>query len=148
MNIQNLDLMHHKRIIAGVILAIIFLIIGTILIVKKTKKKNYNSPVNFQVRWQEVTKLCANKKTWPQAVIDADNLLDEALASAKFKGKTVGEKLVAAQRELTNNEAVWFAHKYRVKIETIDGRKITKKDVMQALTGFRQALRDLGALKK
>jgi len=148
MSLESLDLMNHKRIIAGVTIGFILLIILIVVIVKKTKKKSYNSPVNFQKRWSDVTKLCANKKTWPQAIIDADNLLDEALAAAKFKGKTVGEKLVAAQRELTDNEAVWFAHKYRVKIETIDGRKITKKDVMEALTGFRQALRDLGVLKK
>lgn len=148
MNLESLDLMNHKRIIAGVTLGLILLIVLIVIIVKKTKKKSYNSPISFQERWKDVTKLCAAKKTWPQAVIDADNLLDEALTAAKFKGKTVGEKLVAAQRELTDNEAVWFAHKYRAKIETIDGRKITKKNVMEALTGFRQALRDLGVLKK
>ena len=148
MNLSNLDLMNHKRIIAGVVLGIVVLILLFIVVIKKTRKKNYNSPISFQARWQEVTKLCADKKSWPQAVVDADNLLDEALTAAKFKGKTIGEKLVAAQRELTDNEAVWYAHKYRTKIETMDGRKITKKDVMEALTGFRQALRDLGVLKK
>jgi len=148
MNLSNLDLMNHKRIIAGVVLGIVVLILLFIVVIKKTRKKNYNSPISFQTRWQEVTKLCADKKSWPQAVVDADNLLDEALTAAKFKGKTIGEKLVAAQRELTDNEAVWYAHKYRTKIETMDGRKITKKDVMEALTGFRQALRDLGVLKK
>lgn len=148
MNLESLDLMNHKRIIAGITLGVIILIALSVFIIKKAKKKSYQSPVGFKERWTNVTKLCADRKTWPQAVIDADDLLDEALTTSKFKGKTTGEKLVAAQRELTDNEAVWFAHKYRAKIETMDGRKVTKKDVMEALTGFRQALRDLGVLKK
>jgi len=147
-NINNLDLMHHKRIIAAAILGVFVLLVLLILVVRKAKKSKRQSPTNFKKRWQALTKLCASKKTWPQAIIDADSLLDEALTAAKYKGKTVGEKLVSAQRDLTDNEAAWFAHKYRTSIDTMDGRKITKKDVMKALTGFRQALRDLGALPK
>jgi hypothetical protein len=56
---------------------------------------------------------------------------------------------VAAQHELTDNETVWLGHKLRKRLsqEDIDVRKLKKQDVLDALSGFRQALRDLGALE-
>jgi hypothetical protein len=100
-------------------------------------------------RWQDLQRHCASRKTWPQAVIEADDLLHDALRSAHFKGKTTGERLVAAQRKLTNNEDVWLGHKLRNRLaqEEVDVRKLRKQDVLAALNGFRQALRDLGLLK-
>ena len=97
--------------------------------------------------WQSLQKHCASRKTWPQAVIDADNLLHEALKACGYRGKTTGERLVAAQRKLSNNEAVWFGHKLRKEIAGIDVRKLRKQDVLEALHGFRQAMRDIGALE-
>lgn len=101
----------------------------------------------YQNRWKELQKLCGDKATWPLAIIDADKLLDEALRQNKIKGKTMGERLVAVQRSLTNNDSVWYAHKLRNKLvhEHYDGLK--ERDVKEALMGFRQALKDLGALR-
>jgi hypothetical protein len=100
-------------------------------------------------RWKALQLHCANRRTWPQAIVEADNLLDDALKNAKFKGKTTGERLVAAQRVLTSNDTVWVGHKLRNRIsqDDVDVRKLKKKDMVIALAGFRQALRDLGALK-
>ncbi len=99
-------------------------------------------------RWQALQKHCASRKTWPQAIIEADDLLADALKGSKFKGKNTGERLVAAQRVLSNNEGVWLGHKLRNRImqEEVDVRKLKKKDVIDSLSGFRQALRDLGIL--
>jgi hypothetical protein len=50
---------------------------------------------------------------------------------------------------LTDNENVWLGHKLRDRIsqKDVDVRKLKKKDMVPlALAGFRQALRDLGAL--
>jgi hypothetical protein len=101
----------------------------------------------FTERWRDLQRNCATRKTWPLAIIEADNLLDDALKANKFKGKTTGERMVAAQRRLSSNDTVWFAHKLRNRIVHEDVRKIRKQDVLEALEGFRQALRDLGALK-
>lgn len=102
----------------------------------------------YAKRWQELQKNCASRKTWPDAIVQADDLLSEALKRAGYKGKNTGERLVAAQHDLTSNEAVWLGHKLRKHISQadIDVRKLKKKDVLEALAGFRQALRDLGAL--
>jgi hypothetical protein len=104
---------------------------------------------HFRQRWQELQGYCVSRKTWPKAVEEADKLLDKALKKRRYKGKTTGERLVAAQHELNFNEEIWFSHKYaqRMKQEA-DVRKLKKKDVITALAGFREALRDLGALEK
>ena len=113
---------------------------------RKPRKLN---PRHFDTRWQELQKLCANRKTWPQAIIEADNLLDEALKKSRFKGKTPGERLVSAQHHLSTNDLIWLGHKLRNHIsqDEVDVRTLKKKDVIDSLAGFRQALRDLGALE-
>jgi hypothetical protein len=113
---------------------------------RRRKKINVEK---FTERWKNLQQHCASRKTWPKAIIEADDLLHEALKSNHFKGKTTGEKLVAAQHHLTDNETVWVGHKLRKKMsETeVDVRTLKKKDMVVALAGFRQALRDLGALE-
>lgn len=109
---------------------------------RRLKVKKYTE------RWQKLQGHCASRKTWPQAIIEADDLLNEALKKRRYKGKTTGERLVAAQHALSSNDTVWVGHKLRKRMEQeeIDVRKLKKKDMVVALAGFRQALRDLGAL--
>ncbi len=112
---------------------------------RKPKKLNVK---RFTQAWQDLQKQCVSRKTWAQAIIDADKLVDEALKRSRYKGKTPGERLVAAQHTFTNNGAVWYGHKLCKTIINDDVRKLKKKDVLDTLSGFRQALRDLGALEK
>ncbi|MCA9344697.1 hypothetical protein KC946_02580 [Candidatus Saccharibacteria bacterium] len=104
-------------------------------------------PKKFKTKWDDVQKFCKNKETWPVAIMNADKLLDEALIKRKFKGKTMGERLVSAQNHLTNNDGVWSAHNYSKKIASEAITKFKESDVKKSLVDFRQALRDLGALK-
>lgn len=129
------------------IIGIPIVVLGVISVAEFLRRK----PAKLQTavyteRWRELQKNCADKATWPLAIIDADNLLDKALRARKYKGKTTGERLVAAQHSLTANDSVWFGHKLRNKIVHEDVRKLRKADVLEALSGFRQALKDLGAL--
>lgn len=101
---------------------------------------------DFQKKWQELQKFCSNKETWPLAIINADKLLDDALKKRRYKGKTMGERLVSAQRSITDNDSVWYGHKLRNKLVHEDSVKLKKNNVKEALLGFRQALKDLGAL--
>ena len=100
----------------------------------------------FLEKWKELQKLLPYKETWSSAIIEADKLLDEALKKKHINGKSMGERLVAVQRMLTNNDGVWFAHKLRNKIDNDPSFKLKKRDVKDALMGFRQALKDVGAL--
>ena len=100
----------------------------------------------FVKEWRYLQAMCSSKDTWPLAIINADKLLDTALKKRKFTGKTMGERLVSAQRKLTNNDGVWFAHKLRNKLVHEQDINLKEKDVKEALVGIRQALKDLGAL--
>ncbi len=100
----------------------------------------------FQQKWVELQKQLADKEQWPTAVINADKLLDDALKKKHFGGRTMGERMVKAQRLFTDNDSVWFGHKLRNKIEDDPNAKLKEADVKGALLGIRQALKDLGAL--
>lgn len=102
--------------------------------------------VRFQKKWQELQKMCSSKENWAEAIHNADTLLDEALRKKRIRGKNMGERLVKAQRMLSDNDGVWFGHKLRAKIEAEPEMKLKETDVKSALVGIRQALKDLGAL--
>lgn len=59
----------------------------------------------------------------------------------------MGERLVFAQRRLSDNDGVWFGHKLRNKIVHEEVPHLQQRDVQMALQGLRQALKDLGALE-
>jgi len=125
--------------IAGLVLLVI------ISMVNKKIPKRLNQKY-FVKEWRYLQAMCSNKDTWPLAIINADKLLDTALKRRHFSGKTMGERLVSAQRKLSNNDGVWFAHKLRNKLVHEQDVNLREKDVKDALVGIRQALKDLGAL--
>jgi hypothetical protein len=121
-------------------------LLGLISFIAKRPQKDLDRSY-FQAKWRDLQKLCAKKETWPMAIIQADNLLDEALRKRKFKGKTMGERMVAAQRTIIDNDAMWTGHKLRNKLVHEVDVPLTEKEVKNALIGLRGALKDLGALK-
>lgn len=124
--------------------AIVVVFIGVIAYFK-VRNRQVNK-VYFQKRWTKLEQLCIDQKSWCQVVIDADNLLNEALKKKHYKGKTTGERLVSAQRQLSSNHTVWYGHKLRTKIEEKELKKISKKDAKVALSGFHKALKDIGVI--
>lgn len=102
----------------------------------------------FEHRWKELQLYCRDKTTWRDAVLRADRLLDEALRKRKFSGGSMGERLVSAHKVFTDHDSVWQAHNLYKKLDGNPSLKPRESDVKSALMAFRQALRDLGALKK
>ncbi|HTE21543.1 MAG TPA: hypothetical protein VK674_00705 [Candidatus Limnocylindria bacterium] len=137
MNVETFAL-----VIAGILVALFSLLVVALRIPKRLKETYFVS------QWKELQSLCKDKKSWPQALKEADKLLDRALKKRKFKGKTMGERMVSAQRSFTDNDTAWFAHNIYKKIVADPSFKLKEADVKDALIGFRQALRDLGALPK
>lgn len=115
-----------------------------IVLLRRHKKKHLNCTY-YSDKWKKLQMQLADSKLWPLAIIDADKLLEEALKAKKYKGKSMGEKLVSAQHDLTNNDLVWFGHKLRNKLVHEADVKLRKNDVRDALLGIRSALKDLGA---
>ena len=136
----SLNLLLFALAAAG-ILAVVSVLIGLLL----RRRPRELDRVQFKSRWQDLQSHCAQEATWPMAIIDADKLLDDALKRLHYKGKTMGERLVSAQRDITSNDHVWFSHKLRNKI-VHENIHLRKGDVKTALKGYLEALHDLGAL--
>lgn len=136
--------MNYKLYIAGAVAGFLLLVATALIIKYRPRKINIKSCTE---RWQKLQKHCADKKTWHLAITDADRLLDDVLKRRHYKGKTTGERLVSAQHTFSNNESLWFGHKLNNRIHDDGLIKIKKQDTLEALGGFRQALKDLGALQ-
>ncbi len=122
----------------------LILIVGLALIIKRLPRKPKQR--YFVARWKELQAFCKDKTTWAKALTEADKLLDKALKRRRYSGKSMGERLVSAQKSFSQNDTVWFAHNLCKKIAANPDAKLRQTDVKHALVGFRQALRDIGAL--
>ena len=136
--------MNQTVLAVGALIVLLLLVFGTSFLLKRKPRKL--NQTYYQDRWQALQGLLKEKATWPLAVIDADKLLDDALKRSKYKGKTMGERLVSAQRDIKNNDNVWFGHKLRNRLVHEEKVKLRERDVKDALMGIRAALKDLGAL--
>ena len=137
--------MNIGMIISIAIGVLVLVAAGIIFAIKRPKKLKVD---RFVASWRELQGYCRDKATWPVAITQADKLLDVALKKRKLKGKTMGERLVSAQRLFSDNDDTWFSHNLAKKIAAQADLKLKESDVKDALMGFRQALRDIGALPK
>src|SRR6218665_3244456 len=129
--------MNETTLAIAAIIVLLIMIFGVGFLVRRKPKQL--DQVYFQERWQTLQKLCKDKSTWPLAIIDADKLLDDALKRLKYRGKTMGERLVSAQHEIKNNDEVWFAPKLSNRLVHENDTKPTEKAVKDALIGIRGA---------
>lgn len=127
-----------------ILIPILALSILTLVLIQKRIPRRLKSG-HFNAKWKELQLYCKDKATWREALVRADHLLDEALKRRRFKGKSMGERLVAAQRKLSNNDGVWYAHNLCKKAIDDAELKLRQNEVKRALLGIRQALKDLGA---
>ncbi|PID32115.1 hypothetical protein CR970_02270 [Candidatus Saccharibacteria bacterium] len=122
------------------------LLLSTLLFVAiRYMPRRINTDAYLQ-EWRDLQALCRDKSSWRDALQRADALLDKALRERRYKGKTMGARMVAAQRKFTNNDGVWFAHNVVKKLQERPNSRLKEQDVKAALVGFRSALKDLAAL--
>lgn len=140
---MNLSFEAQVAVVAG----IIFAIVGALIIrfVYKRIPKSLNQD-KYQKRWSELQQLCKSSETWVDALREADKLFDDALRQRCYRGKKMGARIVAAQRSLSDNDAIWSAHNLAKKVAEQPNKTLKEQDIKQSLIAFRQALRDLGAL--
>lgn len=131
----------------AIALAVFVIIVFVSLQIRKRRPRRINTD-KYIAKWKELQLYCKKKDTWPEAVVSADKLLDSALKRRRYKGKRMGERMVSAQRTFTDNDAVWFAHNLCKKILADDTYTLKEAEVKNALLGFGQALRDIGALPR
>lgn len=131
-----------ESIVVGSAVALVIIAVVTFMARRILKRKK---PDQFRQQWRELQKKLPHQENWSAAIIQADDLLGDALNEKKVKGKTIGEMLVNAEAYFQEKDEVWFGHKLRKKIDETPSTKLSKKDVKRALLGLRQAIKDLGA---
>jgi hypothetical protein len=125
----------------GLVLVVVSL---AVLIFRKLPKR-IKAP-HYTKKWRDIQKLCSDKSNWSQAILLSDELLNEVLRKKNKSGKTMGERMVSAQKDFSNSDAIWKAHKLANHIRTEEPEKLKESSIKESLVAYRQALRDLGAL--
>lgn len=88
-----------------------------------------------------------NPQSYNMSVVEGDKLLDKALMEMGVPGRTMGERLKKCGREkFSQTNAVWNAHKLRNQIAHEPGFRLEYHQAKHALSVYKQALRDLGAI--
>jgi hypothetical protein len=100
--------------------------------------------------WRKITDYfrTGDEQNLKLAIIEADNVLDEALKAAGFAGQTLADRLKKVTSEdLPNIDDLWEAHKLRNKIvhEASFGLSIGLAE--RALEIYQKAFQDMGLLE-
>ncbi|MET0980154.1 MAG: hypothetical protein ABWX90_02780 [Candidatus Saccharimonadales bacterium] len=120
-----------------------------VVVVALTKKGTVQLDVNkYRLKWMTIEKQLDKNDTsrCAMAVLNADKLLDQALREKGIKGQTMGERMKTAQDVWTSANSVWGAHKLRNQIAHESDHSVTYDDARRAMSGFKQALKDVGAI--
>ena len=80
------------------------------------------------------------------AVIQADAVLDMALQAKSFPGRTLNDRLNFAIHKYRNLKKVRWAHGLRNTLAHEPIKPLSRRDGMGAISSFRAALKELGAL--
>jgi len=102
----------------------------------------------YRSRWMNIeTRLKRDdENTFTICILEADKLLDQALRDRGIAGKTMAERMKQCQGKWTNGNGVWAAHKLRNRIAHETDVKVDYERTRQALTAYKQGLKDMGAI--
>ncbi len=127
------------------------LIVGAIMVViiSLTKKGSNKLDVNkYRLKWMSIERQL--KKDEPSSyhltVLDADKLLDQALKDRGAPGETLGERMKNSKELFSDRNGIWSAHKLRNAIAHESDVKVSYSQARQALSQFKKALKDVGAI--
>lgn len=127
------------------------LVIGILLIVVISVSRRGAATLDvekYRSRWLAIESQLKRDEasSYQLSVLNADKLLDKALKERGFRGETMGERMKAAKETWSNANNVWGAHKLRNQIAHEHDARVTYDDARRALSGFKQALKDVGAI--
>ena len=102
----------------------------------------------YRTKWLAIEQqlIKGNVASYSMAVINADKLLDQALGEKGLRGQTLAESLKSGAKLFTNRNKVWAAHKLRNRISHDADAVVSYEEARYALSGFKQALKDVGAI--
>lgn len=100
-------------------------------------------------RWAKIEARIDRKSSaeWKTAILEGSQLLNEALNQIGYKKPTLGEKLAQmTDVQLSNLEEVRFANELKNRIVKEENFVLDKKEAIQALNAFENALDFLEAI--
>jgi hypothetical protein len=102
----------------------------------------------YRSRWMTIEQQFNKDEamTYSLCVLNADTLLDHALKDKGVQGATMGERMKQMQQKWSNANNVWTAHKLRNQIAHEPDAKVGYDAARRALSSFKQALKDVGAI--
>jgi len=129
------------------------IIVGALLLAfisrltSNTCRKHLNVE-NYRVRYLSIENQLKRDEasSYQLSVLNADKLVDQALRECGFRGETMGERMKNANGKFSDNNGIWNAHKLRNRIAHETDAYVTYDEARYALTGFKKALKDLGAI--
>lgn len=131
------------------LIAILIVAVFVFVAVNLSAKRSYAFDVEkYQVAWLKIENSLTreNKASYAAAIIEADKLLDKAMNEMGVPGKTMGERLKKIGSKFSELNSVWYAHKIRNQIAHEHGFEVTYNQAAHALSTFKKALKDLGAI--
>jgi len=102
----------------------------------------------YRTRWMTIEQHLKkdDAMTFHMSVLNADSLLDHALKEKGVQGESMGERMKQFQQKWSNANNVWTAHKLRNQIAHEPDVKLSYDATRRALSSFKQALKDVGAI--
>jgi len=102
----------------------------------------------YRTRWMTIEQHLKkdDAMTFHMSVLNADSLLDHALKEKGVQGESMGERMKQFQQKWSNANNVWTAHKLRNQIAHEPDVKLSYDATRRALSSFKQALKDIGAI--
>lgn len=128
-------------IVAVGLLALVAMVLGG-------KHRHSFNVQEYQTRWLKIENSLEkdDERSYRLAIIDADKLVDRALNEMGIPGKSMGEKLKKIGNRMPDIQKLWQAHKLRNQIVHESDFEISYNQARQALSIFRQTLKNLGAI--
>ena len=135
-------------VITFIIAILIVAVLVFVMILLTGKRTHHFNMEAYQARFLAIENRLKqdNAATFMTTIIDSDKLLDKALIEMGAPGKTMGDRLKRSGDKFSDINAVWRAHKLRNAIAHESDLEISYKQASNALSIYKQALKDLGAI--
>lgn len=132
-------------LLIGVLIVAVVLVLYMSVIRKEMPQLNREK---YQAHWLEIENSLSrdNAASYQLAIMNADKLVDQALRERRFKGDKMAERMQSAKTLWHNENNLWTAHKIRNQLAHETGASVSYDTTLRALTAFKQALKDLGAI--
>lgn len=135
-------------LIAGLLMyAVVVGSVGSKTRGKKGGSRGAARKVNVKDKWALVKVMSGSGPAGlKNAIVEADKLFDYVMKQQGYPGDTMADRLRHAQRELSDRNAVWQAHRLRNALAHEVGFDLVPTQAKGAILDFEQGLKDLGAL--